>query len=102
MGDARSASGSTSPSPIRQARKLVLQANYDDAVRAVVQFGAGVGLVYDADDGRTYCMESSFVGDSTKPFSDVQKVVSLFQKQLYAHLLDASGCIKPTADVTPQ
>jgi hypothetical protein len=99
LADAQSLSGSSSRSPTRQARKLVLKANCSGAVRTVVELGSGGSLAYEANDGCIYCMEASFVDCPTKHRFGEQLGIDILKKVMESRLLDDVGRIKPTADV---
>jgi hypothetical protein len=99
LATAQLLSDSSSKSPIRQARKLVLKASYPGAVRVVVEPGSGVSLAYEANDGRIYCMETSFVDCPTKRPSKERLAICILKKALESRLLDDVGRMKPTADV---
>jgi hypothetical protein len=99
LGQAQLLSGSTSRSATRQARKLVLGANYDDAVRVVTEPGGGVSLAYEANDDRIYCMDAMPGSDLTRLTFDEGRAVEILQGTLEVCLLDEIGRIKEAADV---
>jgi hypothetical protein len=99
LAEAQFLSGSTSRSATRQARKLVLKANYRGAVRVVTDPGGGVSLAYEANDGRVYCMEAT-VGNAVIQLSfEESAAASILQGTLESVLLDEPWLIKPDIDV---
>jgi hypothetical protein len=78
---------------------LVLGANYDGAVRVVTEPGAAVGLAYGANDNRVYCVEATFNTVLTRLSFAETGAVSILKGTLEPCLLDATGRIKPAADV---
>jgi hypothetical protein len=99
LAEAQLLSGSSSRSPTRQARRLVLKANCCGAVRTVLEPGPLVSLAYEADDGCVYCMETSFTDCPTRRLNGERLATQILSDALEARLLDDKGRIEATADV---
>jgi hypothetical protein len=93
LSEAQALSGSSSPSPSRQARKLALKATSCHAVRVVLGRAGEVSLIYKTDADLIHCMEARIEADLGADDNVARTAASIIRDTLEARLLDDNGRI---------